>query len=321
MSFKLHRVVALLTLALAGTGCSTVAIKAPAAAHRPAAQPQTDSTETEAATAGAIDAALAALPAGSRGAVKVTPQMRSQPITGEVATIPYASIASFLSKPVLLSEAQTRQAPYVVALRELHLAVGAPHSLHIRGLQGAAPGRYSIVRLGEALRDPANGRSLGYLGIPVGTITVSETAELSLGTLVDSALEAQAGDLVFAEEVLATTDFLPRAAPADVNGQIVAVIDGVSMIGQYQIVAINRGSEAGLAVGHLLSIDAAGEVTRDDSCQQRGFFWCVGTRRERQMPDQRAGSLMVFKTYPEVSYALTVNLLAPVRVADRVHAP
>jgi hypothetical protein len=30
---------------------------------------------------------------------------------------------------------------------------------------------------------------------------------------------------------------------------------------------------------------------------------------------------MVFKTYPQVSYALTVNLLAPVRIADRVHAP
>jgi hypothetical protein len=30
---------------------------------------------------------------------------------------------------------------------------------------------------------------------------------------------------------------------------------------------------------------------------------------------------MVFKIYPQVSYALTVNLLAPVRIADRVHAP
>ena len=268
---------------------------------------------------GAIDTALAQQAAN--GTVKVTPQLRSLPISGQIATIPYASIASFLNKPALLSEAQARQAPYVVALREQHLAVGAPHSLHIRGLQGAAPGRYSVVRLGNALKDPQNGKLLGYLGIPVGTITVSEPAELTMGTLVDSVREAQTGDLIFAEEALATTDFLPRAAPADVNGQIVAVLDGVSMIGQYQIVAINRGARAGLEVGHLLTIAAAGEVVRDDSCTKRGYFWCVGSRRERQMPDERAGSLMVFKTYPQVSYALTVNLLAPVRIADRVHAP
>jgi len=280
-------------------------------------------TAAQAATdpPGAVDAALAQPAGNGTGSVKVTPQLRSRPISGQVATIPYASIASFLNKPALLSEAQARQAPYVVALREQHLAVGAPHSLHIRGLQGAAPGRYSVVRLGSALKDPQNGRPLGYLGIPVGTITVAEPAALTLGTLVDSVREAQTGDLIFAEEALATTDFLPRAAPADVNGQIVAVLDGVSMIGQYQIVAINRGSQAGLEVGHLLSIDAAGEVVRDDSCAQRGYFWCVGSHRERQMPDERAGSLMVFKTYPKVSYALTVNLLAPVRVADRVHAP
>jgi hypothetical protein len=268
---------------------------------------------------GAIDTALAQQAAN--GTVKVTPQLRSLPINGQIATIPYASIASFLNKPALLSEAQARQAPYVVALREQHLAVGAPHSLHIRGLQGAAPGRYSVVRLGNALKDPQNGKPLGYLGIPVGTITVSEPGELTMGTLVDSVREAQTGDLIFAEEALASTDFLPRAAPADVNGQIVAVLDGVSMIGQYQIVALNRGSQAGLEVGHLLSIDAAGEVVRDDSCTKRGYVWCVGSRHERQMPDERAGSLMVFKTYPQVSYALTVNLLAPVRIADRVRAP
>ena len=88
---------------------------------------------------GAIDTALAQQAAN--GTVKVTPQLRSLPISGQIATIPYASIASFLNKPALLSEAQARQAPYVVALREQHLAVGAPHSLHIRGLQRAAPGR------------------------------------------------------------------------------------------------------------------------------------------------------------------------------------
>ncbi len=40
-------------------------------------------------------------------------------------------------------------------------------------------------------------------------------------------------------------------------------MDGVSLIGQYQIVIINRGTRHGVDVGNVLAVDQAGEVVRD----------------------------------------------------------
>ena len=48
-----------------------------------------------------------------------------------------------------------------------------------------------------------------------------------------------------------------------------AVVDGVTMIGQYQVVAINRGSKQGLEPGHVLAIEESGEIVHDQTCALR----------------------------------------------------
>ena len=223
----------------------------------------------------------------------VLPEVRSA-AAGAIATIPYEAIASFLSKPLLISPTELRSAARISLLRDDHVAVGAPHLVHIKGLAQAGAGRYAVVRAGEPLRDPQSRKLLGYLGIPIGTVQVEQTAALSEGRLVESRREAQADDLVFPDEGNIRQDFTPAPAPPGVAGEIIAVIDGVSMIGQYQVVAVNRGSEHGLLPGHLLQI---------------------------RSPEAAVGTLMVFKIYPKLSYALTLRLLAPVRIAYPVVSP
>lgn len=240
------------------------------------------------------NAVEAAVQRSAAGVATVTPVVRSAPAAGPAANIPYEAIASFLSKPLLVSKAQLRDAPRISLLREEHLAVGAPHSVHLRGLQGTEPGRYAIVRVGEPLHDPHSRELLGYLGVPVGTVLVQHTGQSSEGKLIESRREALAGDLLFPDSSDLRQDFTPQPAPPGVAGQILAVVDGVSMIGQYQVVAVNRGSEHGLQPGHLMDI---------------------------RWQDHDVGSLMVFKTYPRLSYALTLKLLAPVRVNYPVVSP
>ena len=55
--------------------------------------------------------------------------------SGPIPTIPYAAIAAFLGKPSLISRDQARHAPHVAALRDRHVAVGAPHEVYVDGLQ------------------------------------------------------------------------------------------------------------------------------------------------------------------------------------------
>lgn len=278
----------LLTLGLAG--CTLLQGRA-AQTPRPQAGVTTAAAEPSGPEGNAIDTAVARSAAGM---ATVTPVVRSLATEGPSSSMPYETLAAFLSKPLLLNAAQLRSAPSISQLHDDHVAVGAPHSVGIKGLANAQPGRYAVVRAGEALRDPRKHTLLGYLGTPIGTVEVQRTGTLTEGRLVESRREAQVGDLLFPEEPTPRQEFSLQPAPQGIKGEILAVIDGVSMIGQYQVVAVNRGSEHGLQVGQLLDISTANDPI---------------------------GKLMVFKTYPRLSYGLTLSLLAPVRVAYQVASP
>jgi hypothetical protein len=256
-----------------------------------------------------------------QGSTRVEPLMRGAPLETAIPTIPYTTIAGFLGKPLFVSGEQKRRAPHIVALQDRHVAVGAPHEAYVTGLAGSVPGRYNIVRVGEALRDPATNRVLGYMGVHTGTARVDAPAKVSRATLVDSARETEAGDLLFREETTSIGDIVPRAPPARIDGQIIGVVDGVTMIGQYQVVAINRGARQGLQPGHVLALHAAGEVVTDKRCQQLAGSLCLNIGQRVRLPESRNGTLLVFKTYPDVSYGLTLSVTAPVRLKDRVRTP
>jgi alpha-tubulin suppressor-like RCC1 family protein len=98
-----------------------------------------------------------------------------------------------------------------------------------------------------------------------------------------------------------------------------AVVDGVALIGQHQVVAVNRGTRHGLQAGHVLAIDQKGEVIADGACKRSSLSWCIG--KKIKLPEERAGTLLVFKTYEQMSYGLIVSTTGPVRVTDRVRTP
>jgi hypothetical protein len=112
-----------------------------------------------------------------------------------------------------------------------------------------------------------------------------------------------AGDAEF------TANFFPHAAEK-ISGRIISVYDGVTQIGQYQIVTLNKGSKDGLEVGHVMSIWRAGRLVDDTVAGGRV-----------QLPDERAGLLMVFKTYERISYALVMKATQAIHVLDKVKPP
>jgi LysM repeat protein len=252
--------------------------------------------------------------------VRVQPLIRSTPIEGPIATIPFDAIKAFLGKPSIVSKDDLKNAPRVAGLRDRHLVAGAGHEFYVKGMENHEPGRFSVVRVGEELKDPESGKVLGYMGTYTGAARVDRITDLSKATLIDSARETTSGELLFAEDAqTVSADLLPHSPPADVNGQIIAVVDGVSLIGSYQVVAINRGSRHGLEAGHVLAIDERGEVVEDGSCKQSRWSFCGN--KTLTLPSERAGTLLVFKTYEQLSYGLIVDAIVPVRVTDFVRTP
>jgi hypothetical protein len=116
-------------------------------------------------------------------------------------------------------------------------------------------------------------------------------------------------------------DFIPSSPKVKINGRIMAVSDGVTLIGQYQVVVINRGARDGLAPGNVLAVFVNGGSVQDTVNKgYLGGMSRVGAKRVR-LPDERTGTFMVFKTFDRMSYGLIMEAKNIIRVADRVENP
>jgi LysM repeat protein len=255
-------------------------------------------------------------------AVRVSPLVRSEGLDGPIARIPYEAIQAFLGRPGIVSSEDLRRAPYVVGMRDRHIAAGADMQVYVKGLDRGTAGRYSIIHPGDELRDPDSGALLGHMGLYSATARIEPTGSgISRAFLLESSRETLRGDLVFPEDAKrAAEDIIPRAPPADIDGQIIGIVDDVQLVGTFHVVAINRGTDHGLTVGHVLAIDQRGDVVKDPGCGRARGSWC-NNRSNVRLPDERAGTLLVFKTYDRLSFGLVVNATAEMRVADRVRAP
>jgi LysM repeat protein len=260
------------------------------------------------------------------GALRLNPALRSSPLDDAIPTIPYASIAAFLSRPALLSRQEVTDAPYVLGFPDEHQVGGDAQIVYMRGLAGAAAGaRFSVIHVGDPIRDPDSGKTLGYMGIYASTAVVQRPAKVSRTVLVDAARETLRGDCLMPDSGTTPLNFTPRAPGKAVKGKIIAIVDSETLIGQYNIVAINRGSQDGVVPGTVLAIDQAGDVVNDrgpasyaETDSDRNF---LGLAKTVQLPAERAGTLLVFKSYDDMSYGLVVGAATPMRIADVVRNP
>jgi hypothetical protein len=116
-----------------------------------------------------------------------------------------------------------------------------------------------------------------------------------------------------AGEEKATANFTPHAPPMPIEGSIISVLGGVSQIGQYNIVVIDRGLKDGLDPGTVLRIDSGGQVIRD--------VVTPSSRDTVRLPEEQAGLLMVFRSFERVSFGLVMNATNVMNVSDKVRNP
>jgi hypothetical protein len=259
------------------------------------------------------------------GGKRLSPEVRREPLSQAITAIPYDIVASFMGRPTLLSKEQVNTAPYVVAMRDGHMIGAIGNEIYARGIGQATPDtRYSVVHVEEELRDPDNNALLGYSGMYVGSGPVATQGDPAKLLLTDSTREALQGDKLFPESVDINVDFVPHAPASDVDAAVIAVRSHTVM-GQYQVVALNRGTGAGLEPGHILAIYQPGGVVRD-TFSKGG----LATRRSRtssafgnkvQLPEERAGIIMVFKAFDKLSYALVMETTHEIRQGDRAKNP
>jgi hypothetical protein len=260
---------------------------------------------------------------GGDGTKRLSPQVRREPLSRAIAAIPYDVIASFAGRPVLLDKDQVNKAPYVVAMRDGHVIGGVGNEIYARGIKNAQPDdRYSIIHVEGELKDPDNGKLLGYTGVYVGAGPVIASGDPAKLVLTETAREALQGDKLFPESVDVNLDFVPHAPEVDVDATVIAVKD-MTVMGQYHIVALNRGSKAGLEPGHVVAIERAGDVVLDKYAKGGLAARSGNLKRGQsvQLPSERAGVAMIYKTYDRMSFALIMDATHEIRQGDRATNP
>lgn len=245
--------------------------------------------------------------------IKLSPTARATRIDEAIPTIPVDAIRQFLTQPLVVGEHELDNAPYVVDSPDEHIVTGAGDRVYVRGMDSPEYARYSLFEKGDAFTDPQTGEILGYEAQYLGEARLQRFGDISTMALTRTTREISKGDrlLPILDEEIHTT-FLPHPPASPVDGQIISVVDGVSQIGQYQVVVINRGEREGMEVGHVLKIMQRGAKIRDT----------VSPKRDKiTLPDEEAGVLMVFRTFDKVSFALVMKASRAIHVLDRVTTP
>jgi len=258
------------------------------------------------------------------GAARLEPRLRSTALDNAIPTIPYSAIAAFLSRPTVMSSEQISHAPYVLAFRDRHEVAGSGNEVYVRNLSAGENARFAVVHVATPLRDPDDGKVVGYEGIYTATALVQRPGDPAKALLIDPARETLRGDRLLSTDTSETPiNFALHAPSAPVHGRIIDVVGGIELVGQYQVVVINRGKRHGLEAGNVLAVDQAGDVVHDLYRGGRNIGSTIGTAfaPKVRLPDERSGTLLVFKVFDRLSYGLIVGASNTIHVADVVRNP
>ena len=217
-------------------------------------------------------------PAGPRRAGRSTerygPQVRVVDRETAIPAIPLDAISQFLNPSLVVDESELELAPYIVSLGKEHLMGGNLQKAYARGVKPGGPGRYGVYRRGQAYRNPGDyrngmytglGELLGYEALYVGDAVMERGGDPATLYLTKADREVLAGDrLLPARDELLSANFIPKAYDKERKGHIIAVIDGVTQIGQSQVVVINLGIRDGVEAGDVLAVYQSGAMVRDN---------------------------------------------------------
>lgn len=282
---------------------------------------------------------------------KLGPKVRSEPsVQNAVPSISPSAIEPFLSKPLVVSVDELENAPRIVATAESRVTLGAGDRAFVRGITKDKGDQWQIFRRGDALVDPENNEILGYAATYLGDARVRQHGEIATIDIVSSVQEIYQDDrLVALGKQTPIFAYVPHPPNVKIRGRIITAYGGLQETGPLSIVALSKGSKDGLQVGNVLAIERSQTTARysqrteplfgrsgpsgsdkprvyyAESLPSRETLMARGEAITRdgiaQIPDERYGLLMVFRTFDRASFALIMEASRPVAVSDFVTNP
>lgn len=245
--------------------------------------------------------------------VKLSPNVVVSRADIAIPMIPLGNIRQFLSHPNIAETGELSKAAYLLGNENNNLMITKGDLIYARGLEDETKGqRFSIVRQGAPYKDSADHDPLAYEVIYLGEARLDVADDPATLRIISADREIRDGDrLLPIPSQVFESDFI-LTSPRNLDDcKIIAVPDGTGKeISQFQVVVINRGEDDGIDRGHLLSSFDAARVVNDPH-----------TKEKVTLPKSLSGSLLVFKVFPKVSFALVLKAFRPIHLQDEVGIP
>jgi hypothetical protein len=285
--------------------------------------------------------------------VRLSPRLRAEQIKdAAVPAISPSVIEPWLSRPLVVSQNELDDTPFILATQENRVAIGAGNIAYVEGLKRENGNLFQLFRRGDALIDPETKEILGYQAVHLGEARVVKYAPQSTIEITKSSQEIYAGDrLLPAAKDQPTFSYVPRAPARPVRARIVSNYGNLGETGPKGIVVLSKGARDGLEVGHVLAISRSQSTAQFETRQQpllgrqgplgsdrpvtynaeqikprdHGVFApttkAIRPDEVAQLPDERYGLVMVFRTFDRAAFGLVMQSSRPVSVNDVASNP
>ena len=168
------------------------------------------------------------------------------------------------------------------------------------------------------------GVELEYLGF--ASIVEVESADIRRVLINNSAKEVRVGDrLLVREEAEIGATIFPTEPVREIEGRIIALVSSERLASQLDSVLINLGSRDSVEVGDVFAVSKEDAITVDeierDRMSLRDRMRVIMNRKSLTLPGGELGTLLVYRTFETMSYAVLLSSLEPISVNARVISP
>ena len=288
-----------------------------------------------------------------RETITLQPGVVTEPLEKTaVPTIPLNVIAPFLSQPLVIEKDQLANSPRIIAGQDNRVVLSPGTKMYINKIEEEDGLDWFVYRPGQTLIDPDSKESLGVEATYLGDAKISKYGEPASAFITKAKEEIFIKDRLVPAGAEAITNFVPHAPDTKIRGRIIKIYGGLAEAGPESIVAISRGAEDGVEIGHVLAINRYGrvikdpepskdtdtksklkelnfEVSRDADGKPIVNFEKKAEKNDGlllepgmiKLPDERVGLLMVFRVFDRISYGIIMQASEPIHTKDAVMTP
>jgi hypothetical protein len=251
----------------------------------------------------------------SSGTVRLSPRLRIEGLGQEaIPAIASRDIEQFLSQPLVIENDELANTPRIVQADEGHVFLGKNEKAYVVGnLNGGTS--FQVFHPGKALMDPETQKLIAYEAVYLGTVKVQRESkaanEAHIVNVVSSKQEMGVGDRLLPVPPTPILNYVPHPPESPIDARIVSIYGGVKQAGQHQVVSINRGKTHGIDIGTVLDLTHFGQTIADPADRKKTI----------KLPDQKYGTLFIFRVFNNISYGLIMQVRDVVEVGDIAKSP